>query len=267
MRDQNVCISLITDFGFDSPFVGVMKAVLISRCPDARIVDLFHNVAAYNVDEGGFWLVHSYRYLPAGTIHMAIVDPGVGSLRRILAASYDGHIFLAPDNGLLHQAFAGAQGIEYRELDLPKLGEMLQLPLASATFHGRDIFAPVAAALAAGQVEFEALGNTFTDIALARIGQVIRIGNEINGAVMSIDHYGNVITNIKGELLKGEDEAYVECAGRRFQIKRTYSDAKAGEDIALVNSFGVLEIARAQGRAADRLNVNRGAQVSVKFLK
>ena len=267
MREQNVCISLITDFGFDSPFVGVMKAVLISRCPNARIVDLFHNVAAYNVDEGGFWLLHSYRYLPSGTVHVAVVDPGVGSVRRILAASYDGHLFLAPDNGLLHQAFAGLQDIEYRELDLPRLGETLQLPLASATFHGRDIFAPVAAALATGQVEFGELGNTVTDLVPARIGQVIKIGNEINGAVISIDHYGNIITNIKGELLNSDSEAWVECAGRRFQIKRTYSDAQAGEDIALVNSFGVLEIARAQGSAADRLNVNRGAQVTVKFPK
>ncbi|MBN1378520.1 MAG: SAM-dependent chlorinase/fluorinase [Gammaproteobacteria bacterium] len=266
MSDQKV-ISLITDFGFDSPFVGVMKAVIISRSPEIHIVDLFHNVAAYNVDEGGFWLTHSYHYLPKGSIHIAIVDPGVGSVRRILAARYDGHIFLAPDNGLLHQAFGGQQDIEYRELDLPRLSDLLGLPLASATFHGRDIFAPVAAALAAGVCEFEELGNTYSDVTPARIGQVIKIGNEINGAVMSIDHYGNIITNIRGKLLDGHENCTVECSGHRFTIKRTYSDARAGEDIALVNSFGVLEIARAQGRAADRLGVNRGAKVTVRFNK
>ena len=265
MSDSNPCISLVTDFGFDSPFVGVMKAVIISRAPDIRIVDLFHNVAAYNVDEGGFWLTHSYHYLPRGSIHVAVIDPGVGSVRRILAARHDGHFFLAPDNGLLHQAFGGIQDIEYRTLDLPKLGALLDLPMASATFHGRDIFAPVAAALAVGQVSFAELGDSYTEIVPARIGQVIKIGDEINGAVMSIDHYGNVITNIRGNLLDGQGEYWVECSGHRFQIKRTYSDARAGEDIALINSFGVLEIARAQGRAADRLGVSRGARVTVKF--
>lgn len=265
MNDQNVCISLVTDFGFDSPFVGVMKAVIISRSPASRIVDLFHNVAAYNVDEGGFWLANSYHYLPKGSIHIAVVDPGVGSVRRILAARYDGHTFLAPDNGLLHQAFGGVQNIEYRALDLPRLSEVLQLPLASATFHGRDIFAPIAAALAAKTCDFEELGTTYSDITPARIGQAIKIGDEINGAVMSIDRYGNVITNIRGKLLDGHTDYWVECSGHRFQIKRTYADARAGEDIALINSFGVLEIARAQGRAADRLGVNRGARVTVKF--
>lgn len=265
MSDQKTCISLITDFGFESPFIGVMKAVIVSRAPDTHIIDLFHNVAAYNVDEGGFWLAHCYQYLPEGSIHIAVVDPGVGSVRRILGACFKGHFFLAPDNGLLHQAFGGEQDIQYRELDLTRLSDLLELPLTSATFHGRDIFAPVAAALAAGNIEFDELGNTYSDIVPSNIGQVIKIGNQINGTIMSIDHYGNLITNIRGSLLDRHEDCWVECASLKFHIKRTYSDARAGEDIALINSFGVLEIARAQGRAAERLGVNRGAKVTVKF--
>lgn len=261
----NACIGLITDFGVDSPFVGVMKAVIYSRLPQARIVDLFHNVAPYNVDEGGFWLAHTYHYMPPGSVHVVVVDPGVGSVRRILAARLGGHVFLAPDNGLLHQAFGMAEGIEYRALDLAGLERRLSLPLASATFHGRDIFAPVGAALAGGDCGYEQLGEPVADIVPARIGRAVRTGNAVQGTVMSIDHYGNLITNIDGEWLDGRQGAWVECAGHRFQIRRTYSEARAGEDIALLNSFGVLEIARAQGHAAQRLGVSRGAQVVLRL--
>lgn len=260
------CISLITDFGKESPFVGVMKAVIFSRSPDTYVVDIFHDVETYNVDEGGFWLAQTWEYLPAGSVHVAVVDPGVGSVRRILAARFEGHLFLAPDNGLLDQAFGGLEGIEFRALNLPDLESRLQLPLASATFHGRDVFAPVGAALSAGQCGFDELGDAVYDIVPARLGRAARVGNEIHGSVISVDHYGNLITNIDADLLAdASGSAVVVCSGRRFQIKRTYSDARAGEDIALINSFGVLEMARAQGHIANRLGINRGSQVVVQF--
>jgi S-adenosylmethionine hydrolase len=263
---SRTCISLITDFGHESPFVGVMKAVIFSRFEDARIVDIFHNVEPYNVDEGGFWLGRTWSYLPDGTVHIIVVDPGVGSVRRILAARHRGHCFLAPDNGLLEQAFGGTNGVEYRALDRSALETRLQLPLASATFHGRDIFAPVGAALAAGDCRFEELGETVSDIVPSQLGRASRTGNEVHGSVISIDHYGNLITNIDADWLGDQAAAArVLCSRHRFQIKRTYSDARAGEDIALVNSFGVLEMARAQGHIAGRLGINRGAQVVVQF--
>lgn len=257
------CITLTTDFGADSPFVGVMKAVILARFPEARVIDLFHGVAAYNTDEAGFWLGHAYGWSMPGTVHVAVVDPGVGSGRQIIAARHAGHIFLAPDNGLLNQAFSAAgDGVEYRCLDVSALPG-IELSSVSATFHGRDIFAPVAAGLAAAHYGFESLGPPVAAIAAAGIPAPRCSAGRIDGAVISIDRYGNLISNIGRGLLENPSSLRIECAHRSFPLMNTYSDVPAGQLVALINSWGVVEIACAQGHAAGRLDVHRGAKVTV----
>ncbi|HEX7027459.1 MAG TPA: SAM-dependent chlorinase/fluorinase [Gammaproteobacteria bacterium] len=257
------CITLTTDFGADSPFVGVMKAVIWARFPQARIVDLFHGVAPYDTDEGGFWLGRTYHWSAPGTVHVAVVDPGVGSSRRIIAARHAGHVFLAPDNGLLVQAFSsGSDGVEYRVLDIDSLPG-IELPFISATFHGRDIFAPVAAWLASGRYRFESLGPSAESIAGAKMSPARLSAGRIEGTVVSIDRYGNLISNIDGSLLEGRSSSRVACAGGSFPWVKTYSEAATGELVALINSLGVVEIACTQGHAAGRLGIQRGAVITI----
>lgn len=256
------CITLTTDFGAGSPFVGVMKAVILNRLPSARIIDLFHGVAPYDADEAGFWLGRSYAWSAPGTVHVAVVDPGVGSSRRIIAAYLDGHVFLAPDNGLLDQAFASRSGVEYRVLDVPVLPG-IELPTVSATFHGRDIFAPVAAGLAAGVYNFAALGPPVADITGARTVAPRYSAGRVEGVVISVDHYGNLISNIDREWLSEMSSPRVECAGMSCPLVTTYSDGSPGEPVALINSFGVVEVACSGGHAAGRLGVGRGARITV----
>lgn len=257
------CITLTTDFGADSPFVGVMKAVIWARFPEARIVDLFHGVAPYATEEAGFWLGRTYAWSAPGSVHVAVVDPGVGSSRRIIAARHAGHLFLAPDNGLLDQAFSAVgDGVEYRCLDLPVLPG-IDLSSVSTTFHGRDIFAPVAAGLAAGICRFESLGPLAVKTAGAKTPPPRYFGERLEGAVVSIDRYGNLISNICSGLLEGMSSPRIECARRRFPLVKTYSDAPAGELVALINSWEVIEIACSQGHAAGRLGVQRGTRITV----
>ena len=260
-------ISLITDFGYASPYVGILKVVILCRCPDAKIIDLFHNVAAYNVDEAGFFLAKTFATLPAKTIHVAVVDPSVGSSRQILAARHNKHLFLAPDNGLLDQAFGEVNSIEFRALDIAALTKRLRLEEISNTFHGRDIFAPVAAALAAGDCSFEDLGPVQEDIAVSTLGQARQQNNIVHGVVISIDHYGNLITNISAEHLAENAFSRLICVGQRFPVIRTYANSQKNDCIALINSFNVLEIACVQGHAADTLGIARGEKVELHLRK
>lgn len=257
------CITLTTDFGMDSPFVGVMKSVILARFPAAQVIDLFHGVAPYDTDEAGFWLGHTYRWSAPGAVHVVVVDPGVGSSRRIVVACHAGHIFLAPDNGVLDQAFAAAgDAVECRCLDISALPG-IELSSVSATFHGRDIFAPVAAGLAAGHYRFELLGPSAEKIVAAKTPAPRRLAGRIEGAIISIDRYGNLISNIGREWLETSSLQGIECGRRRFPLVKTYSDAPPGQLVALINSLGVVEIACAQGHAAGRLGVHRGARVTV----
>ncbi|MDH3860759.1 MAG: SAM-dependent chlorinase/fluorinase, partial [Gammaproteobacteria bacterium] len=143
-------ITITTDFGHKGPFAAVMKGVILGHFPAARIIDLAHDIPAQWPPEAGFWVSRSYQWFPEGTVHLAIVDPGVGTERDILLAECDGHVFMAPDNGLLAQLFESCAKPRIYKLDNSKL-DSLNLPAPSATFHGRDIFAPIAAELAAGR--------------------------------------------------------------------------------------------------------------------
>lgn len=256
-------ITLTTDFGHKGPFSGVMKGVILDRYPSARIVDLGHEIPAHWPAEAGFWLHRSYRYFPRGTVHLAIVDPGVGTDRRILVVAHDDHIFLAPDNGLLDPILNEVSGNDVFGIDPPAL-EQLGIHSPSLTFHGRDIFAPIAAELAAGRLLPSALGGPVADWTPGWIeAPTLDAPGRLSGQVVTIDTFGNLISNIDANLLDGMQTPIVQLAGHSFAMRATYGRAEPGDYLALINSFNVLEVARAEGSAADGLGVERGAPIVV----
>ena len=255
-------ITLTSDFGLQDPFVGVMKGQILARFPAASIVDLSHEVVAHWPVEAGFWLARSYRYFPRGTVHVAVVDPGVGGSRGIAVVEGDGHLFLAPDNGLLGSVFE-AIPVPVLRLLSDQYVTTLGVTRPSATFHGRDIFAPVAAEVAAGRAAPDELGELVSELVPGWLEAPTESGGHITGAVVTIDHFGNLITNIDGTLLQSLARAQVRVGGLEIPLRRTYSDVRPGDYLALVNSFGVLEIARAERNAAEGLGLARGAPVTV----
>jgi S-adenosylmethionine hydrolase len=262
---MSTVITLTTDFGHKGPFVAVMKGVMLQRAPDARVIDLTHEVHVHWPAEAGFWLARAYRYFPPGSIHVAVVDPGVGTARYIVAAEYDGHVFLAPDNGLLPMVLREAASANVYRLSEDWRSQQ-GWPSPSATFHGRDIFAPLAAEIAAGRVRPEDIGPRAEDLVPSLIDEPELASGEIHGSVIAIDHFGNLITNIDGALLDSLRNPRVRTGGRMLPVQATYGDSRPGEFLALVNSFGVLEVAQAEGSAADGLGLGRGAPVVVTEL-
>ena len=255
-------VTLTTDFGLKDPFVGVMKGQLAAGFPAVRIIDLTHEIPAHWPAEAGFWLARSYRYFPAGTVHVAVVDPGVGSAREIAAIEADGHLFLAPDNGLLAPVADAASNVTLRHV-APDTLARLGIHAPSATFHGRDIFAPLAAALAAGRLQPAGLGPPVGELVPGWIEEPQVTAGQVNGTVVTVDHFGNLITNIEPRHLRGMAHPVIRVAGRELALRRTYSDVRPGEYLALVNSFGVVEIAQAERSAAEDLGLARGAPVVV----
>lgn len=254
-------ITLTTDFGMAGPFVGVMKGVILTHCPGAQVIDLTHDIPVHWPVEAGFWLARSHRWFPPGTVHVAVVDPGVGTTRSIIAAEHAGQVFLAPDNGLLAPVLGTRPAACFQLGDAFRDAQGWGRP--SATFHGRDIFAPLAAGIAAGRIAPRDIGPPVAEIIPSLLEEPAVGANEVRGVVVAVDHFGNLITNIDGALIARFRAAEVLAAGRRLALRRTYGDSPPGELLALVNSFGTLEIARAEGSAADLLGVSRGAPVTV----
>ena len=253
-------ITITTDFGHKGPFAGVMQGVILSRFADASIVDLAHDIPAHWPPEAGFWIERSYQYFPVGSIHIAIVDPGVGTEREIIIAEYDGHIFMAPDNGLLAPVLEKSDVIYQLQID--KL-EPLGLSEPSATFHGRDIFAPVAAEMAAGRLRPSDIGVVTSQWTPGWIDEPVIQPGRISGVVVTVDAFGNLISNIDADMIKLFNKPIAHLAGHDFELKATYGRAQPGAYLALINSFGVLEIARAEGNAAEGLGSERGAPITV----
>jgi S-adenosyl-L-methionine hydrolase (adenosine-forming) len=256
-------ITITTDFGHQGPFVGVMKGVMLSRLPEARIIDLTHEIVVHWPAEAGFWLTRSFRYFPTGTVHVAVVGPGVGTSREIIAVSAAGHVFLAPDNGLLAPVVGRNPGASIVKLTASRLAHF-GIHSPSATFHGRDIFAPIAAELAAGRCVPADLGERQSSVVPAWVDEATVERGAVSGVVITIDHFGNLITNIDADLIKGLQKPHVHAGNRSFELLRTYGDTQPGQYLALVNSFGVIEIARAEQSAADGLGLGRGAPVVVR---
>jgi S-adenosylmethionine hydrolase len=259
----NGLITLTTDFGLQDPFVGIMKAVMLARFPAARIVDLTHGILPHWPAEAGFWLSKSISYFAPGTVHVAVVDPGVGTSRRILMVAAADQIFLAPDNGLLGPVLEQCAPQAVWELR-PELQTSLFSARVSATFHGRDFFAPAAAAVAAGHVLPDQLGAKTASWVPSWIDEPEEEANKISGVVVTIDHFGNLICNISGPALRQMTDPHVLLAGRSLPLRRTYGDVPPGECLALINSFDALEIACSQGSAAVALGLERGAPVVVQ---
>jgi S-adenosylmethionine hydrolase len=230
-------ITLLTDFGTRDPYVAAMKGVIASRC-QARIVDLTHEIAPFDVWEAAFFLRDVVRYWPEGTIFVCVVDPGVGTARRIIAAESERRIFLAPDNGLLHFVTGDVYGVA---------NESLFLPHGSATFHGRDRFAPVAAALANG-LPVERLGPRIDD----------RVTLDYTpGCIIRIDRFGNCIT----DLVPPAELFAVIASGQRIDDLRT--NYTGGGAFLIIGSTGCIEISVANGSAASLLHLGRGDRVSI----
>lgn len=256
-------ITLTTDFGPQGPFVATMKGRILARLPEARIIDVTHDVPVYWPAEAGFWLARAYSYFPLGSVHVAVVDPGVGTSRDIIAVVADGHAFLAPDNGLLAPIVTKLPQAEISRFDATRAAAKFKLPQASATFHGRDIFAPLAAEIAGRRALPSDLGPRTTDIVPSWVDEPAVAADQVAGVVITTDHFGNLITNIDGSLIAQFSRPMVRTGGHSFALRRTYGDVSPGEFLALVNSFGVVEIARAEQSAAEALGLGRGAPVVV----
>ena len=244
-------VSLLTDYGSRDPYVGIVRGMVLRHHPKAVLVDLGHEVPAQDIAAGAFWLLAAVGRFPAGTVHVAVVDPGVGTARRCLAVAAHEAYWLGPDNGLLSHVLEGDPAAEVRELDL----EHLSLKPSSRTFHGRDVFAPVAGWLGSGRFGFTALGP--------RAPAPVRLPALAAGAprVVHVDGFGNLITNVAAAALVGV--THVRIAGRDLRLLGTYAEAPPGSLLGLVGSYGLLEIAENGGNAARTLGQGRGAAVEL----
>jgi len=249
-------ITLTTDFGLDDAYVGIVKAVILGIFPKARIVDLTHNLKPQAIEEAAFVLLTSVKYFPQGTVHMAVVDPGVGTSRRPILAVSRGQILVGPDNGIFTDFLDDSARVYH--LNRPNFF----MKTVSHTFHARDIFAPVSAHVAKG-VRPDQAGEITTDpVKLARPQPMVN-GEKIVGMVIHVDRFGNLITNIKAELVP--DDSIIRIAGKEIPgISQSYSGNPRGTLLALAGSSGFMEIALASDNAAARLKVSSGQTVEVR---
>ena len=254
-------ITLTTDFGHRGPFIGVMKGVIIDRCPKASVIDLTHECLVHWPAEAGFWIARSYSFFAAGTVHLAVVDPGVGTKRGLLIILLDGHIFLGPNNGLFAEIADRPDSIV--RLMSTQIIEKYRLPSDSNTFHGRDILAPIAAALVAGTLRFEECGIEFEDY----VGDIVEkpeyFSGSLTGQVITTDNFGNLITNISREALGDFRDPRIVAGGEEIELKKTYGDVVPGQYLALINSLEMLEIACSERNAMEMLGIGRGAPVKI----
>lgn len=256
-------ITLLTDFGLKDGNVGVMKGVIWGIAPEAKIADLSHNISPQNVPEAALILLRSSPYFPAGTVHTIVVDPGVGTQRRPIAARIGPHFYVAPDNGVLSMILERGQQqgwtAEFIHLDKPEFW----LKEISHVFHGRDIFAPSAAHLAAG-VPLSNMGSPIHNPLRLELPRPRRTATGFQGQVIHIDHFGNISTNIRIEQLGEAPGAVVRLSGSEIRgMVETFGQRPAGELIALYGSTGNLIVSVVNGSAAERLNARVGDQVEV----
>jgi S-adenosylmethionine hydrolase len=249
-------IALLTDFGTRDGYTASMKAVIKTICPQASIIDISHDIAPQQIAEGRFVLWTAYRFFPAGTIFVCVVDPGVGTGRKILAVKTEQYIFLAPDNGLLDMVLAESRILEACSVE----NEKFFLEKISSTFHGRDIFSPVAAHLANG-ISPQSLGRSISlkqpfDLLLSISGS----GN-YSGSIIFIDHFGNLVTNLR---IAAIQEATIIIDGNEISLKKTYANAEIGEPLALMGSRGLLEIAVRNGSAEQMFDAGYGSKIQVQ---
>jgi S-adenosylmethionine hydrolase len=255
---------LTTDFGLADHFAGTMKGVILSIVPGAEIVDITHSISAFEIIEGAFAIAQAYRYFPKKTVHVVVVDPGVGTARRPLIAEAAGQYFVAPDNGVLSMVYARAKH-KVRAIT----SEKHFLKPVSATFHGRDVFAPTAAHLAKGTPPAR-FGKPVADYCRLKFAEPVRTGKRVwQGAVLKVDHFGNLITNLHAEEFPGvRTRPFQLTCGQAAitELSETFAQGKTGEAVLVVGSSGYLEIAANQGSAAKLLGCAAGAPVELTVL-
>jgi len=255
-------VTLTTDFGVRDYYVGAVKGVILAIAPEAHLIDLTHEIPPQDVLAGAFVLRHAAREFPPDTVHLAVVDPGVGSSRRPLAARGRDQYWVGPDNGLFSFAFDTPDS-EVRAIDAPALTDVCR----SATFHGRDLFAPIAAHLARG-LSLSTVGPPVTDP--VQLGELTpqRYGERIEGQILHVDRFGNLVTSISAADLTGwEDHLRIHLSADRHldRLCRTYADVPPGELLALVGSADLLEISVNGGSAAHSLDLDRRAPIAVEL--
>jgi len=254
-------ITLTTDFGLSDHFVGVMKGVILGIQPAAQVIDISHGVEPFQIADGAFTIAEAYRYFPPKTIHVVVIDPGVGTSRRPLLAEMAGQYFVAPDNGVLSMIFAREQ---------PKVRHITNqryfLDPVSRTFHGRDVFSPVAAHLAAG-VKSANFGKLIEDYIRTSFDKPAQIGkNTWTGIILKVDHFGNLATNFHIDQFPGlRTHAFSLKVGRQSinRLALTFSECAPGELCAIVGSSGYLEVAAGRGSAAVALGSGAGSPVEL----
>ena len=255
-------ITLTTDFGSSDHLVGSMKGVILNINPAARIVDINHSVVPYDILDGALSIANAYRYFPSRTIHVIIVDPGVGTERRPILVSGEKQFFVAPDNGVLSMIYE-RESCTVRHIT----AEHYFLNPISPTFHGRDIFAPTAAWLSKA-FQTEAFGEVVTDFVRFTMPKAKSAGQAVKGVVLRVDAFGNLMTNLTAEDIPigalGGGAIKLAVNGKQIvKFVQTFASGNPGEPIAVIGSAGYVEIAVNRGNAARTLGVNRGAEVTL----
>lgn len=264
-------ITLTTDFGFDSPYVAAMKGVILTICPTAQIIDLCHGVKPQNVYLGALTLEKTARFFPPGTVHIAVVDPGVGTSRDILLAQIGDYYYITPNNGLLTRVIRQAESnrVPMKFYSLENRGYWREA--ISNTFHGRDVMAPAAAHLLRG-LSPENMGAPATSVVQLEIPEPVVETSAITGTVEDVDSFGNLITNINAKALAGralDDSVQISLSGKTVTqgVCRTYGNKPAGEAIAIIDSSDRVEIAVVNGNAAQTLNAAVGDEVVLTWFR
>jgi len=257
-------ITLTTDYGINDHLVGAMKGVILNINPDVTIVDITHGVLAHDILDGALAISQAFRYYPPKTVHVVVVDPGVGTQRRPILVAADQHYFVAPDNGVLSSVYDQTEALHVWNLTSE---HYFRQPISN-TFHGRDVFAPVAAWLTKSW-QTSAFGEPITDFVRFSLPKPKADGKTIKGVVLRVDHFGNLITNLTAEnapAVFAADGKFTLRAGNGSvtKIVPTFAGGAAGEAVAIVGSSGYLEIAVNRGNAARALGAARGAEVTVE---
>ena len=257
-------ITLITDFGSKDGYVGTMKGVILTINPQVSLIDITHEVSPQDIFEAGFVLQNSYKFFPRHSIHLVVVDPGVGGERKALLIDTEDHLFIGPDNGVFTLIYE-CENIN-RIIELTKSNFFL--PDKSSTFHGRDIFAPVAAHLSRG-ISVEDFGDVCNEIVTIDIPKPEITEGAITGVVLHIDNFGNLITNISEGLFRAliGEGSYKIMAGNKVTVglKVSYSEVKKGEVLAIFGSAGYLEISAREQNAQKKLKMNKGSEIKVIY--
>ncbi len=263
-------ITLTTDFTLKDPFVGLMKGVILGINPDARIIDITHNISRHNIFEASQVISMSYKYFPPATIHIAVIDPGVGGTRRPIMVTTKDYYFIGPDNGIFTPIFEDTPSPLLKVIHLSS--SRYFLPMSGSTFHGRDIFAPVAAWLSKGEdpLKFGEQIDNYMKISIPRPS--LTENNALTGEIVSIDNFGNAISNItKDDIMKlapveRNNKFKIICKNKQLPMVNYYAENETSNLAAIINSFGHLELFVYKDNAADKFDIKTGDSVSISLV-